>query len=346
MSPGKVLQRQVCALAFAAGVVACPALLAQEVSLNYERLSSLEEPLATELGDVTLVLTGLVDTPLTVDMEDGSDTHADFIGNVQLTAQTQLPNRWRTALIYFGQYVSDRRLATVVVADHEYTDNVALSVGSYWGTALAGNVSGIVREQTRRRRGAGNASLAFDDVYGKLEDDGGGYHVRFGPWVLGAVVDQDENFDIGVVYQRPTGNRDYRLSARYTDSVYTPEGTARTFSTRAFSAVGEIIYGSTLWDLGAGYEELEAGEGNADRWYVSAGGRMKKGVLSLSVEGHYGQIGSEDEVSAALGIQYDLARGLSANLGLNYAQAKVDRNSVRLMDTKEKQATLSIRYSF
>ena len=42
---------------------------AQDISLNYERLSSMEEPLATEIGDLTLTLTGLVDAPLTADQE-------------------------------------------------------------------------------------------------------------------------------------------------------------------------------------------------------------------------------------------------------------------------------------
>lgn len=324
--------------------VHCPPLMAGEFSLNYERLSSLEEPVATEIGDVTLVLNGLVDTPVIFDFEEGREVHADFIGNVQFTARTQLANRWRTSLMYFGQYASDRMLANV--PEHEYTDNVAFTVGSYWGTVLVGNVSGIVRESSRRLRGAGNASLAFDDVYGGLEDDGGGYHVRFGPWIFGAVLDQDENFDVAAIYQRPTGPRDYRLAVRYTDSRCAPAGSALTLDTRAFSAVGEIIYSSTLWDIGAGYEELREGDIEAERWFVSAGARVKKGVLTLSVEGHYGQIESDDEISGALGVQYDLARGLSVNLGLNYAEASVNTKGVTLLDTKEKQATLSIRYSY
>ena len=46
-------------------------------------------------------------------------------------------------------------------SDERYADNVALSVGGVWGTVLGGNVSGVVREQTRRRRGAGNGTLAL-----------------------------------------------------------------------------------------------------------------------------------------------------------------------------------------
>ena len=208
-------------------------VLAQDISLNYESLSSLEEPLAVEVGDVTLVLTGLLDAPVNFDLEGDQATDADFIGNVQFSARTQLPNRWRVALTYFGQYVSDRTF--VSGPDNQYTDNIAFSVGSYWGTVLVGNISGVVREQTRRLRGAGNAMLAFDNVFGGLEDDGGGYFVRFGPWVFSGMMDEDENFDFGAMYQRPTGTRDYRLTARYTDSEYVSADGSRTFSTSAFS---------------------------------------------------------------------------------------------------------------
>ena len=318
-------------------------LRAQEVSLNYERLSSLEDPFATELGDVTYVFNGLVDVPLVLDLDGGAD-RVEGIGNFQFEASTQLPNRWLAALTYFGQYASDRLL--VADMEDDYEDNLALSVGSFWGTVLGGNVSGVVREQTRRLRGAGNASLAFDDALGGLEDDGGGYLVRFGPWVFSSLIDDDENFDLGATYQRPTGTRDYRLTARYTDSTYAPEDGSRTFDSTAFSGVGEVIFGSTRWDIGAGYEHLSSDQLKLDRWYVSAGGRIKTGVLSLSLEGHYGQIESEDEVSAAFGIQYDLARGLSVNLGLSYADVSARREGTSIANTREKKAALSVRYSF
>lgn len=129
---------------------AAPAL-AQDIPLNYERLSSLEEPLATEIGDVTFVLTGLLDTPVTVELQDDNDTDAGFIGNFQVAARTQLPNRLRVGLSYFGQYATDP--TAVLKQDGGYTDNAAVSVGGAWGTVFGGNTSDVVREQTRRARG-------------------------------------------------------------------------------------------------------------------------------------------------------------------------------------------------
>ena len=183
---------------------------AQPISLNYESLSSMEEPLAIEIGDVTFVLTGLVDARSTVDTEGDDDTDTGLIGNFQVNARTQLPNRLLVDLSYFGQDASGP--TTVFRTGDDYTDNAALSVGSYWGTVLGGNVSGTIREQTRRLRGAGNAALAFDDFLGAFEDWSAGYTGRFGPWVVGAVVDEDGGLDLGAIFQRPAGTRDWRLT--------------------------------------------------------------------------------------------------------------------------------------
>ncbi len=51
-------------------------------------------------------------------------------------------------------------------------------------------------------------------------------------------------------------------------------------------------------------------------------------------------------MSAAFGVQYDIARGLSLNLGLNYADATARWDTTRLTDSREKKALLSARYSF
>ena len=118
------------------------------------------------------------------------------------------------------------------------------------------------------------------------------------------------------------------------------------FDTRAGGVVGELIHGSMSFDAGAGYERLSSNGPDADRWYVSSGVRTKTGVVSLSLEGHFGRIEGEDEVSAAFGLQYDVARGLSANLGLNYAKARVMLDGARFVDTTDSMAVLSLRYSF
>ena len=323
---------------------------AEEMFFNYDDLSLLEAPLATEIGDVTLVLIGMVDGAWALDLENDDDTDESFDGAFQVGAQTQLPNRWRIRLNYFGTYATDPEASPdsgfASRVDKEYEDDLALSVRGAWGAVVGGNVTDIVREQTRRTPGAGRASLSFDDVFGSLDGWAGGYVGRFGPWVLSAVVDEDGDFDLGATYQRPIGDKDYRLTTRYTEGAFTSADGSRRFDTRAVSGVGEFIYGSALFDLGVGYELLSSSGMDIEQWYVSSGVRIKIGAVSLSVEGHYGVVEGEEKTSAALGVQYDLARGLSANFGLNYEHARVNLGGVNLIASKGTKAVFSLRYSF
>ena len=325
------------------GIVLVSPVAGQDFSLNYERLSSLEEPVAVEVGDVTLVLNGVLDGALTHDAKE-EDTDSGMIGNFQLRALTQLPNRLRVGLGYFGQYVTDDLADSAM--DDGYTDNVALSAGGVWGTFVGGNVSGVVREQTRRVRGAGNAELAFDGALGTLADESGGYVGRFGPWIVGSVVDDNGDFEFGTMYQRPYGNKDYRLALRATGGTHLSADGFRRFDTRGAGIVGEFIYGSSTFDAGIGAERFLSVGPDIERWYLSTGARTKTGSLTVSLEGHFGRIESDEEASAALGLQHDLARGLSLNFGLNYARSRAAAGGVQFMDTDETEAIVSLRYSF
>ena len=93
----------------AAAVTAVPAS-AEELSLNYERLSLIEEPIAMAVGGVTLLLHGVLDLPEVGSGDDRDTDEAGLIGNVEVTALAQLPNRWRVELGYFGQRATDAGL--------------------------------------------------------------------------------------------------------------------------------------------------------------------------------------------------------------------------------------------
>ena len=343
-SNGRSLRLSVLGAVVSTGVLMADTAAAQGVSLNYERLSSLEEPTAVQFGALTMRLNGLLDGAAIHDADrEQDDIGGSLTANFQVTAASQMINRWRVRFTYFGQYTTDDLDPD---SDDEYTDNAALSVGSAWGTVLAGNVSGVVREQTRRRRGAGNAVLGFDDALGERSESGAAYVGRFGPWVVSSVVDEDGNFDAGLMSQRPAGTRDYRLTLRAGTGEYEAADGSRRFDTRMVGVVGEFIYGSNTFDVGLGHERFSSDGLNPDRWYVSAGVRRKTGMVTLSLEGHYGRIGEHREESAALGIQYDIARGLSGNLGVNYTKAEAEFDGTRFMDTRETRTVLSIRYSF
>ena len=343
MTVSRARRLRAVAAAVAAAVASVGPVSAQDVSLNFERLSSLEEPLAAEFGDMTFVLSGLLDARMALVAEDDDSDDAGLIGNFQVDALAQLPNRWRLGLGYFGQLETDGTPGSE--RDDEYTDNAALSIGGVWGTVLAGNVSGVVRERTRRLRGAGNSSLAFDDMLGERGDLGGGYLGRFGPWVIGAVADEDSGFDLGATFQRPIDNKDYRWTARIAEGVYAAAD-GRRFDSRLVAAVGELTYGSTSFDVGVGYERFASPDPDVERWFVSSGARRKTGMLSMSIEGHYGRIEDDEEISVSIGIQLDIARGLSANLGLSVSEARVNAGGGSFLDTDESNLIVSLRYSF
>lgn len=330
--------------AAALAVLVPTAAHAQDINLNYDTLSSLEEPLATDIGGVTVGLTGLVDIPIGFDIEslDGSDdTELGFIGNFQISAETQLDNRWTLGAAYFGQYSSG-----LFGSDDEYTDNVAGFVGTSFGTFIGGNTEGQVREQTRRERGIGGAALAFDNFYGGLDRWGGAYVGRFGPSVLSAAVDENGDFELGATFQRPIDKNDIRLSARFADGRFTSSDLTTEFETTGAGVVGEIVYGSTLFDLGAGYERMESSVVDVDRWFLSAGARTQINNFTLSAEGHYGQVDGQSEKSASLGASYALGRGLSLNGAVNYQEANITSGGVDIVDTDEIQGLLSLRFSF
>lgn len=325
------------------GVALAVSLLASHnaaaVDLNYDSLSSLEEPIAFELSDTTFSVTGLIDSALRYGDESEDDSF--ILGNFQIGAETQLPNSWTLGATYFGSYSSSD-----VDSDDSYQDNAAVYLGGIWGTAAAGNVTGLVREQTRRARGVGNAELSFDDYLGQLGDYGVSYSGRFGPNVFMIATDDDGGYELGASYQRPLGNKDYRFSLRYRDSQYTPDNDITVFDSRGVGFVSELTFGSTVLDFGLGVEQLSFNSLEADRTYASFGVSHKVGAWATSAEAHFGQIESQNERSYALGLRYDIARGLSLNLGVNYTDAIIDVGTIRLLNDSDTVGTASLRYSF
>lgn len=321
---------------------------AQGVSLNYDALSSLEEPLAFELGEWTVNLTGVIDAHVAADIDGASlsDNEIDpgLVGNFEVSASTQLNNRWRVGAAYFGQYATNANL--FLDNREDYSDNFAAFVGTSAGTVLGGNVSGLVAAQTKRRDGVGNGFMNFDNFYGGLDDWGGAYVGRFGPVVLTAAIDDDGHFEAGGFFQRPLGHKDYRFSLRVADATYVAQDLTTVFDTKGVVAVAEFVYGSSLFDLASGYERLESTITDVDRWFVAGGAQTKIGPLSLSAEGHFGKAAGDSEKAVALGAAYDLARGLSVNLGLNYEETEIVSGPVVLRTTDALQGLGSLRFSF
>ena len=313
---------------------------AEGFSLNYASLSTLEEPLAVRSGPTTVVVNGVVDGGARINFDTSGfvdPVPTGVVANGQATIETELGNRWTVGGSYFGQYDTFA---------HTYRANSAAFIRTSWGTLIGGNVGGVLREDTRRRRGFGNAVLAYDDFLGQMGRWGGLYRVTTGPFLSGIMIDQNQNVEVGTVYQRPYGSHDVRWSVRGRyGRMRNPNGTRR-FSTTGGIAMADLTYGSSIYDLGLGYERL-AGQGlTLDRWFASAGARTKIHGFTMSLEGHVGTIDGSPEYAASAGLGYAIARGLSTNLGVNYREANVVRNGINVLVGKDQSAAFSMRYSY
>lgn len=283
-------------------------------SINYDTLSFMEEPLAYSIGTFTFNTVGLIDQAAAYGFSDDRDqynTRFNFLSRVQ----TQLPNTMTLSFQYFGAY---NRLG-IDPDDDRYFDNMAVALSDEWGTFSLGNVTGSVRENTRRRRGVGNADLEFDNFYGGLDELGAFYAVRNNAFVYSLSADKEGRAETGITFARPLGQNLYSGSFRLrkgniSDSDDLP-GEGDTYGA---ALVGSYSYSIWLLDAQLGYEHIDANAfDDKNRYFVSTGAQMKVGLLSLSAEGHIGQTNEELETSGALGARYDFARGLSANFGYN-----------------------------
>ena len=313
-----------------------------------EAFSWLEKPLAVEIGDVTLQLRGSLEQAAVGDLNSDTIT-AKTVGALHLSAETQLSDLSTIGVQYSAGYDTEPGSITDVGGSGDgkkYSDNTFAFVSGVWGKVAVGNVSGTVIDETVRQQQVGNAALAFTGNFGGLGDWSASYRGRFGPGVVSAAIDEDANATAGLRFSRPLGNTDYGLAVRGTLGSFTPADKSGDLDTKGIIAIADVIYGSTLIDLGFGYETLHNDSVDAQRVYLSGGVKHKTGAITLSASGHFGALENNMESAFALGGRYDIARGLSANLGVNYANldAVVDGVTIEKKDALE--AILSMRYDF
>ncbi len=325
-------------------------LAEQRFSLNYDRLSAIEGPIALEIGDITFRLSGSIDLESQTRLKDDA-TMNNLFSTFELSFNTQLPNRWRVQGLVLGE-VSTASNPRRIIDDFDYVKRLALFVSGTWGRFLMGDLHQLIQGDTRRVSNAGDAFLYFDNFLGRLEQRNGGYRGRYGPWIVSAVFDQDSDFEWGMVSQRPIGNKDFRFTLRSMKGTFQPSSKADVYATLGVISVGEVIYGSTMFDISFGFEELTpltaqlGGASSKTRTFLSQGILTKRGMLSVSFETYFGQLDGEREISASIGVQYDLARGLSANLGWNYWNTHSLLRGIEISNSRDTEVTFSLQYDF
>lgn len=312
---------------------------AQGSDLNPDNLSFFEEPLAFEFFGATVQYNHLFDLPVVYDF-NSDDTDLFPRTNFRVNIERQLPNALTIGATYFGSY-DDKE-------DDEYDDRWEVYGSGVWGRLSGGEVNDTVREKTRRWRGTGNADLQFDNVLGTLaeKDLGLAYGLRISAFTLNVGVDEHGNSDFGFTYERPNQYTDIRFTGRYTNSeIKSIDGTT-VFDTDAVGIVAQLEYGSLALDVGLGYEHFDSAAADGERYFVSLGAHYKVRRITLSAEAHWGETDGNDETSYALGARYDLARGLSVNLGYNYAKSDAAINGIALQDVDKSEFLASLRYEY
>ena len=320
-------------LTLCAGAIAMPA---QAQMIGSDDMSFVEEPVAIDLGaGITADVSGFVDQSAEFDFENDRDFY-NTRANGLVRAQTQLPINWNVIAQYFASY--DR------LEDEEYTDEIAVSISDEWGTISGGNVTRAVFEEVRRHPGVGNADIQLDDFYGGLDELGAFYSVRHNAHTFAIAADKEGRAEASLAFSRPVGQSIYWAGIRARkgnlsedhdeDGLFATDG-----DTYGATLVGSYVHTSWLIDAQIAYENIDEEDGEEmDRIFGSIGARYKTGALTLSAEGHLGDMDGLSEESSALGARYDLARGLSLNGGYNYTDIE---------DTPEDHtATVSVRYEY
>ena len=180
-------------------------IAAQPLDLSTDNLSFVEEPMAFEVAEFTVLINALLELSASRD-QDLDDSDSRLSGAIQISAERQLSNALTVGATYLGE------------EDGEFEDEIVAYGRGVWGGLAVGNVSKLVENATERMDGIGNADLTLDNFLGGLSDNGLGYFGRFSAYTLNAVIDEDNNLDVGLTFERPLGNKDYRFTARLSEA--------------------------------------------------------------------------------------------------------------------------------
>ncbi|MFT6083667.1 MAG: hypothetical protein ACJAQ0_000748 [Dasania sp.] len=306
------------------------------VPINYDALSFFEEPFASDIGGATLSGNFLVDQAIGYQFENENQSNRTRL-NGQARLETQLSNSWLVGVQYFGGY---NHLSGDGNNDDAYNDNIAAFISDEWGTLAVGNVTGSVFEDHRLTRRVGNAVLAHNNFRGALNELGAYYNVRYNSVLLSLTTDAQGRAEAGVNFERPIGAASHFVSARVRKGDI-EENEAMTGSGDTYGAA--VVYGYQYASFGidgqVGYENVSLDGSNDDinHLFSSMGLYYNYGAYSFSLDGGLGEYDNKSFETAALGMRFDLARGASFNVGVNYSNAN-------LVDTTT--AIGSLRYEF
>ncbi|MEO0773722.1 MAG: hypothetical protein AAFZ04_11125 [Pseudomonadota bacterium] len=300
--------------------------------LGYDDLSFFEEGLATDLGGATLRFNFLLDQAYIDNPAPGAD---DWNTTLQFSTVVagELGNGWFTGVAYTGIFDTDDAGGN---DRHLYS----VFVDAPWGTLNVGRVTGLLENTVARRNRVGNATLFAGRGLGSLNETGLHFVRAVNAYQIHFAADEEGDVQAGLFFEAPIGTGAHSFGVR--------AGTGKVQHRSPAVGTGSIeeiagFYGYTLGSLSVGAElgmqdvALDGVPTSIAQTYASLGSNYKVGRTSLSAELGWSRFNGTTSRAAGLGFRYDIARGFSGNLGLNYVDAGA---------TDTWRIPVSIRYEF
>ena len=319
----------------------------EPVSLNYDTLAFIEKPVAKKMKGFTLTHKQLVDLGIARNMYTNAN-ELRLRGTFELGVERQLKNAWTLGATYNLSYKANPSALVngTGIDGIDLTHRAAGYVGGVFGRVSAGSVTEMTKELTRRLRGTGNAELQYDGPLGAPNHLGLSYKGRLSAFTGVLAVDYKGRFDVGVAYERPARKFDQRYTLRLTSGDVTSADGRDHLQTLAATLVGEVIRGRLRMDASLGVEQLDGSIINEKRFWLSAGAGWKFGRFTVSGEGTTGWTGGQQDWGVALGGRYDIAKGMSINLGINHHENSGAIHGVQLYERSKTEVILSARYEY
>lgn len=288
--------------------------------INYDRLSFFETPQRVEIGTGTLQLQGALD----ISYRSENDGLAEFDSQQAeafLRYETQLENDWDVGISYRINYDTNRADSTV--------DELRIFARDQWGLLTVGNISSLLYDQSRRQLANGLLGVDRDNFTLPLDEYGVFYQWATADtqWML--AVDNDVNIEAGVVFNKPIGRLDYKFSMRANSNENIDGDAQNVTESQGLAIVAQASIGRWTVDSQWMTEQVQLLDGSSELTLntLSMGLHAKFNLLSLSLTGMQRDNElSDTERSLSLGVRYDIARGLSLNLGANIFSTELINN--------------------
>lgn len=301
--------------------------------LNSDAITFFEKPFTYEAFDGVFEL----NTNVAVGYQSQNNGNSKFDTHELVTLYgfyKQLDNGTETSITYFSDYANERNDA--------YEDLIRISAKDQWGEVIVGDVSSLIFERTNRFNGDNLIPNISNDQFSLPLDNYGVFYQWQTPatqWMI--AVDKDANIEVGTRYYKPINGVEYVLSA-HANHVENDRGDAQGVNASdSIALTAQAQRGRWIVDTQLLSEKLSLLSGNSITLKGFSGGIHYKGnrwQVSMNATERENEL---DDTERRIGIdaQYDVARGLSLNLGTNVFNTE-------LLPNKLRSHAVSIQYQY